>query len=39
MALTVLLATTVFLSAFLLFLIQPMAAKTMLPTFGSTSAI
>ncbi|MDZ7812496.1 MAG: fused MFS/spermidine synthase [Ideonella sp.] len=39
MALTVLLATTVFLSAFLLFLIQPMAAKAMLPTFGGTSAV
>ncbi|MFD2451379.1 hypothetical protein [Ideonella paludis] len=39
MALTVLLGTTVFLSAFLLFLIQPMAAKAMLPTFGGTSAV
>lgn len=38
-ALTVLLGTTVFLSAFLLFLIQPMAAKAMLPTFGGTSAV
>lgn len=38
-ALTVLLGTTVFLSASLLFLIQPMAAKAMLPTFGGTSAV
>lgn len=38
-ALTALLGTTVFLSAFLLFLIQPMAAKAMLPTFGGTSAV
>ena len=36
---TVLLGTTVFMSAFLLFLIQPMAAKAMLPTFGGTSAV
>ena len=36
---TFLLGSTVFLSAFLLFLIQPMAAKAMLPTFGGTSAV
>jgi hypothetical protein len=36
---TILLGSTVFLSAFLLFLIQPMAAKAMLPTFGGTSAV
>ncbi|MDO9253339.1 MAG: hypothetical protein Q7U48_17540 [Hydrogenophaga sp.] len=39
MTVTVLLGSTVFLSAFLLFLIQPMAAKAMLPTFGGTSAV
>ena len=39
MAINLLLGTTVFLSAFLLFLIQPIAAKAMLPTFGGTSAV
>jgi hypothetical protein len=32
-------ATTVFLSAFLLFLVEPMAAKQLLPTLGGSSAV
>ncbi|QCB47230.1 fused MFS/spermidine synthase [Hydrogenophaga sp. PAMC20947] len=33
------LISTLFLSAFLLFLVQPMAAKVLLPRFGGTSAV
>ncbi len=38
-ALTILYATDIFVSAFLLFLIQPIAAKTILPWFGGSSAV
>src|SRR5580704_19699056 len=32
-------AVTVFLSAFLLFVVEPMAAKQLLPTLGGSSAV
>ena len=32
-------AITIFLSAFLLFVVEPMAAKQLLPTLGGSSAV
>jgi len=35
----ILYATTIFLSAFLLFQVQPLIAKIILPWFGGTAAV